>query len=80
MSDFKFSIEKEIAVLSDNKGYTKELNLISYNDAPAKLDIRSWSPAKDGKPKTMGKGITLSGDEAKALYDALKNIAAENNW
>jgi len=67
--DFKYEIEEEIAVLSKSaKDWTKELNLISYNGAKAKLDIREWAP----KREKMGKGITLSEEEAKALYEALE--------
>ena len=45
MSEFKFEIEEKLLVLSENdKGWTKELNRVSFNGAPAKYDIRSWSP------------------------------------
>ena len=45
MADFTFNIEEQIAVLSENnKGWTKELNIVSYNGRPAKYDIREWSP------------------------------------
>lgn len=76
MADFNYSIEEEIAVLSENKkGYTKELNLISYNGAEPKYDIRSWSPAEDEDgEKKMGKGITLTKEEVIALRDALNEL------
>ena len=57
MADFKFEITKKIGVLSENaKGWTKEINLVSWNDAEPKYDIRSWDP----EHAKMGKGITLS--------------------
>ena len=41
MADIKFDIVEEIGVLSENaKGWRKELNLVSYNGAKAKYDIR----------------------------------------
>lgn len=41
MADIKYEIEREIGVLSENaKGWTKELNLISWNGAAAKYDLR----------------------------------------
>ena len=54
MADIKYEITKKIGVLSENaKGWTKELNLVSWNDRPAKLDIREWSPDHE----KMGKGL-----------------------
>ena len=65
---FKFEIVQNIAVLSTERGgWTKELNLVSYNDAPPKYDIRSWDPNHE----KMGKGVTLSNEEMKALLDAM---------
>ena len=68
MVDFKYEIVEKIAVLSESsKGWTKELNLIRWNDMDAKYDIRDCSP--DGSK--MGKGITLSNEEAAVLKKAL---------
>ena len=71
MSDIKFEIIKKIGVLSkSDKGWVKELNLISWNDRAPKYDIRDWSP--DGK--TMGKGVTLSTEELVALREFLNKM------
>lgn len=62
MAEFSFEIEEKLLVLSENdKGWTKELNRVSFNGAPAKYDIRTWSPDHT----KMGKGITLSNEEFK---------------
>ena len=59
---------EKIAVLSESsKGWTKELNLISWNDRDPKYDIREWSPDHE----KMGKGVTLSNEEAAILKKAL---------
>ena len=64
-------IVKSIAVLSENeKGFTKELNLVSWNGADPKYDIRNWHPGR----VRSGKGITLTEYEAVALLDALKTV------
>lgn len=69
MSDIQYEIKKEIAVLSkSDSGYTKEINLISWNGKEPKYDIRSFSPNRE----KCGKGITLNADEAVALLEALK--------
>jgi len=67
--EFKYEVVERIAVLSESsKGWTKELNLISWNDRDPKYDIREWSP--DGEK--MGKGITLSDEEVAILKSALE--------
>lgn len=69
MAEFSFEIEEKLLVLSENdKGWTKELNRVSFNGAPAKYDIRTWSPDHT----KMGKGITLSNEEFQVLVDAFK--------
>ena len=68
MADIKFEIRKEIGVLSENaKGWRKELNLISWNDAAPKYDIRDWAPEHE----KMGKGVTLTKEEAEELLKLL---------
>jgi len=70
MSEIKFEIKKHIGVLSESaKGWTKELNLVSWNDRDPKYDIREWSPDHE----RMGKGVTLSAEET----DALKHLLSE---
>ena len=71
MAEFKYEIVERIAVLSENsKGWSKELNQVSWNGRPAKYDIRDWNH-ETGK---MGKGITLNDDEAKTLKEALSSV------
>lgn len=69
MAEFKYEIKEEIGILSESgKGWTKELNLISYNGAEPKYDIRDWAPGRE----KMGKGVTLTEDEARKIYEILK--------
>ena len=69
MKEIQYEIVKEIAVLSKgDSGYTKEINLISWNGREPKYDIRSFSPNRE----ECGKGITLNADEAAALLKALQ--------
>ena len=71
MPDIKYEIKKHIGVLSTSaKGWTKELNLLSWNDREPKYDIREWSPEHD----KMGKGVTLSADEAAQLKHLLGEV------
>ncbi len=67
-------IVKPISVLSENeKGYTKEINLVSWNGGEPKYDIRNWHPDRE----KCGKGITLTEEEACALKNALKEVLGE---
>lgn len=71
MADIKYNIVEEIGVLSENsKGWTKELNLISWNDGAPKYDIRDWAPEHE----KMGKGTTLTQEELMKLKEILDNI------
>ena len=64
MPDIKYEIIKTMGVLSENThGWTKELNLISWNGGKPKYDIRDWAPERE----KMGKGVTLTEDELDAL-------------
>ena len=71
MPDIKYEITEHLAGLStSSRGWSKELNLVSWNDRPAKYDLREWAPDHS----RMGKGITLSDEEAKMLREALNEI------
>lgn len=66
-TEISFEIVEHIGVLSTgSKGWTKELNLVSWNGREPKYDLREW-PTEHEK---MGKGVTLSKEE----LDALKGI------
>lgn len=68
MAEFTFEIVEHIGVLSTNQsGWRKELNRVSWNGRQAKFDIREWDP----EHKKMGKGITFSEEEINALRDLL---------
>ena len=76
MKEIQYEIVKEIVVLSTSEsGYTKEINLISWNGKEPKYDIRSFSPNRE----RCGKGITLTADEAVALLKALQEELNSGN-
>ena len=71
MTDIKFEIVEEIAVISENpKGWRKELNRVSWNNAAPKYYIRDWAPNHE----KMGKGVTMTQEELNSLRQALQNI------
>ncbi len=74
MPDIKYEIKQTVGVVSEStRGWTKELNLISWNGKEAKYDLRDWSPEHE----KMGKGVTLTVEELKALREILNDMELE---
>jgi hypothetical protein len=71
-----YKILENIATLSDKDGITKEFNLVQYEALVNPiLDIRKWD--NNGDFKKMGKGITLTENEARKLRDILNDYFSE---
>ena len=69
--EFSYEIVEEIAILSENnKGWRKELNLVSWNGRPPKFDLRDLAPDHE----KMGKGLTLTNEEFEQLQKAIENM------
>ena len=69
--EFSYEIVEEIAILSENnKGWRKELNLVSWNGRPPKFDLRDWAPDHE----KMGKGLTLTNEEFEQKQKAIENM------
>ena len=65
---FNFKITKNIATLgTSSRGWTKELNLVSWNDRMPKYDIREW----DEDHEKCGKGVTFSEEEFLELVSSI---------
>ena len=70
-NEIKYEIIEQLGVLSESeKGWMKELNLISWNDREPKYDIRDWSPDHS----KMGKGITFSTEEFEKLKEIINSL------
>ena len=71
MADIKYEIIEHIGVLSESpRGWKQELNRISWNGGTPKYDIRDWAPEHE----KMGKGVTLTDEEAKKLIALLQKV------
>ena len=71
MAEVKFEITETLGTIGEgSKGWKKELNLVSWNDRKAKVDIREW----DESHQKMGKGLTLTKEELKSLKELLNSI------
>lgn len=77
MAEITYEITKELGVISeDAKGWTKELNLISWNEREPKFDIRSWNPDHT----RMSKGISLTEEEMKQLVELFNARNEEDSF
>lgn len=66
-----YEIIKRGGVISvSESGWTKELNLVSFNHLEPKYDLREWSPDKS----KMSKGIRLSKEEFEKLKMVVEAI------
>lgn len=71
-SKFEYEIVSHLALLNETSDTFKEVNLVSYNGAEPKLDIRVWR--RIGSEEKMLKGIALTNDEALILMEALQKF------
>ena len=66
--DIRFEIVERIDVLERHEnGWSREINVVSWNGGEPKLDIREWSRDHE----RMTRGITLSEEQGRKLSDAL---------
>lgn len=64
----KYDIYKHIGNLSEsNKGWTKELNYISWDDREPVYDIRTWND----NHTEYGKGVTITAGQMKRLQELI---------
>jgi hypothetical protein len=76
MAELTFEITKHIGVLSTSaRGWTKELNMVSWNERDPKYDLREWNPDHT----RMGKGITLTEEDIEALRKLLNGEEIEDD-
>ena len=68
-SAFTFDIIERIGKIGPTKenGWTKELNIVSWNGDEPRFDIREWN----SDCTRMSRGITLRTTEMKAVMDLL---------
>lgn len=72
MKEFDYTIVKHLGTLASYREgqQTLEVNIISYNGAEPKIDIRRWN-RQDNR---MLKGVTITREEAEILKNILMDI------
>lgn len=67
-NDITYDIKRHCGIISTEKsGWTRELNIVSWNGADPKFDIRSWN----ADHTRMTRGITLTYEESTQLASLL---------
>jgi hypothetical protein len=77
---FKYDVVATLGIISERidhngVGWTKEVNLVSWNGRDPKLDIREWTYNHE----KMSKGLTLTDAEAEELAKVLHNYCRERS-
>ena len=66
--ELKFEILNDLGTISEsNKGWSKKLTRVIWNEDEPKYDIRAW----DSELKKMGKVITLTEKELRTLKELI---------
>ena len=74
MAEFRYEIVEELGVISENRsGWTRELNLVSWNGGEPKYDLRDWAPEHE----KMGKCISMTKDEVFELLQLLEETLGD---
>lgn len=77
MAEITFKITKELGVISETgKGWTRELNMVSWNDRDPKYDIRDWSPDHT----RMSKGVSFTEEEMMKLVELFNERNEEDSF
>lgn len=71
--EFTYTIEKRFGTVSNAGALPIELNLISFNGAAARYDLRKWRDKENGE-HTMQKGITMTREELLELRTFLNGL------
>lgn len=70
MGDIKYEIVEAGGIIKmQENGSSQQVNLVSWNGAPAKLDIRNWSPTQ-----TPWKGISIDKEDIGTVIQLLEGI------
>ena len=75
--EISFEIVEHLGVITTySTGWNKELNLVSWNGAAPKYDIREWSPDH----AHMSRGVTLHEKEMRTILDLIRNRRRKNRY
>lgn len=68
--ELSYVVIKHIGTISEKNGYSKEVNIISWNGRPPVCDIRGFRIGEDGEKHPL-KGISMSKADLMSLKELL---------
>lgn len=72
----KFEIIRHIGVLNSYPtGWSKEFNIVRWNDKSDKFDVRDWAPGHE----RMSRGVTMFEEELKKLMELCSGLFNEES-
>lgn len=74
--EFTYEVIEHIGNISEKEIYSKEVNIISWNERTPVYDIRGFRIDKDGNKYPL-KGISLEKQDVIALRDLLNGLDLE---
>ena len=69
---FTYEVTKHIGTIAESGSMTTELNVVAFNGAEPKYDLRRWRVINE--ERKMQKGCTLTAEELAALRDLLNSL------
>ena len=77
MAELKYEVVEKLGVLGETgTGWTKELNLVSWNEREPKYDIRDWN----ADHTRMSKGISMTEEEMQKLVELFNARDEEDSF
>lgn len=74
--ELSYEVIKHIGTISEKNGYSKEVNIISWNGRPPVCDIRGFRIGEDGEKHPL-KGISMSKADLMSLKELLSHVELE---
>lgn len=74
--ELSYEVIEHVGTISEKNGYSKEVNIISWNGRPPVCDIRGFRIGEDGEKHPL-KGISMSKVDLMSLKELLSNVELE---
>lgn len=74
--ELSYEVIEHVGTISEKNGYSKEVNIISWNGRPPVCDIRGFRIGEDGEKHPL-KGISMSKANLMSLKELLSHVELE---
>lgn len=74
--EITYKIVKHIGTISENDTYSKEVNIVSWNNREPVIDLRTWKLGTDNSKLPL-KGLSLNATDLESLKKLLSSVDIE---